>query len=168
LSLADKTATQVSVFDGEAYLEYDRTFVARKLLSIFVKFKPEEINGLLVYRHHGANDTTASRNDTVMIRLEGAQVEMYVQYAGVATSMRGHEVLEMGKWHNIFAAVIGTKLVLRTNNGIPMETKFDNLEMEKVDLDQQMFVGGLSEAFTSTTSISHPGRVKQNGREGEC
>ena len=160
LLVTDKAATQVSVFDGEAYLEYEKTFVARKLLSIFIKFKPEELDGLLVYRHHGANDTTPARNDTVVLGLQAGKVEFFVQAAGLETWIRHDAVLELSKWHNVYAAVVGSRIVLRVDNGIPLERRFTDVEMEEVDLDQQMFVGGVSELF-STTGLAHPG-MKRN------
>ncbi|OQV13036.1 putative Hemicentin-1 [Hypsibius exemplaris] len=155
----DKAASQVSVFDGEAYVEYEKTFVSRKLLSVYVKFKPEERDGLLVYRHHGVNHTSAGSNDTVVLRLEGGHVELFVQMAGVVASLRHDEILEMSRWSNVFAAVVGTRIILRVNNGVPMERKSPNVEMEKVDLDQQMFVGGVSEMFRAAIGITHPGFV---------
>ena len=93
----------------------------------------------------------------MILRLDGARLAVFAQYGDVESWIQSADVLEIKQWHSVFLTIAGGRLVLRIDNGIPVEKMFGNIQMEKVDLDQQMFVGALSETFSASTGIVFPG-----------
>ncbi|XP_055336254.1 uncharacterized protein LOC129586828 [Paramacrobiotus metropolitanus] len=150
--------TSVGVFNGNSFLLYPKTMVLKRMLTMYVKFRPDQQDGVIIYRHHG-NDTSRTRNDTIILRLESGMVDLFIQFGGISQWLTVPFPLTMKQWHDVFVTFAGAKVAMRVDNGHPIDYSFPNLEVENVDLDQHMFVGGLSPPFVLKTKISYPGFI---------